>query len=241
MAYLISVNAGTAAPTAHSDVPTTGIDKRPIDGPVLVTVPGPRGTQETGVAGDVVCDVRHHGGPDQAVYAYAREDLDRWEAELRRELPGGVFGENLTTSGLDVTGARIGERWRIGDELLLEVSAPRIPCRTFAAWLDERGWIKRFTQRALPGAYLRVVRPGTIRAGDPVEVVHSPAHDVTVGVAFRALTAEPALLPRLLAADELPERTKEKVRTRLNLSAAPARTPAGSPAGESGAAGSPRS
>ncbi|GAA3203015.1 MOSC domain-containing protein [Dactylosporangium siamense] len=216
MAYLISVNAGTPVPTAASNVPTTGIDKRPVDGPVRVTVPGPRGTTATGVAGDVVCDVRHHGGPDQAVYAYAREDLDRWAAELGRELAGGVFGENLTTSGLDVTGARIGERWRIGADLLLEVSAPRIPCRTFAAWLGEQGWIKRFTEGAIPGAYLRVLQPGEIRAGDAIEVVHTPAHDVTIGLAFRALTAEPELLPLLAAADELPERTKDKVRARIS-------------------------
>jgi MOSC domain-containing protein YiiM len=216
VAYLISVNAGTPIPTDHSSTPTTGIDKRPVDGPVLVLVPGPEGTAPTGIAGDVVCDVRVHGGPDKAVYAYAREDLDRWAAELGRELPGGVFGENLTTSGLDVTGARIGERWRIGAEVLLEVASPRIPCRTFAGWLGEKGWIKRFTDQAEPGAYLRVLRPGSIRAGDPIEVVHSPGHDVTIGLAFRALTAEPALLPRLLAADELPERTREKVRTRLN-------------------------
>ncbi|MEV0561104.1 MOSC domain-containing protein [Dactylosporangium sp. NPDC050588] len=215
MAYLISVNAGTPTPTDHSTEPVTGIDKRPVEGPVLVLVPGPEGTAPTGIAGDVVCDLRVHGGPDKAVYAYAREDLDRWERELGRELTGGVFGENLTTSGLDVTGARIGERWRIGGEVLLEVASPRIPCRTFAGWLDEKGWIKRFTDQAEPGAYLRVLRPGTIRAGDPIEVVHSPGHDVTIGLAFRALTAEPALLPRLLAADELPERTKEKVRARL--------------------------
>jgi MOSC domain-containing protein YiiM len=222
VAYLLSVNAGTAVPTAHSNVPTTGIDKRPVNGPVRVTVPGPRGTTATAVAGDVVCDVRHHGGPDQAVYAYAREDLDRWAAELGRDLAGGVFGENLTTSGLDVTGARVGERWRVGDELLLEVSAPRIPCRTFAAWVDERAWIRRFTERAEPGAYLRVLRPGTIHAGDTIEVVHTPAHDVTIGVAFRALTSTPELLPRLLAADALPERTKEKVRARLSGHQAPA-------------------
>ncbi|MEV4509587.1 MOSC domain-containing protein [Dactylosporangium sp. NPDC049525] len=216
MAYLISVNAGSPTPTDHSSVPTTGIDKRPVDGPVLVTVPGPQGTTPTGIAGDVICDVRVHGGPDKAVYAYAREDLDRWATELGRELPGGIFGENLTTSGLDVTGARIGERWRIGGEVLLEVCAPRIPCRTFAAWLGESGWMRRFTERAEPGAYLRVLRPGTIRAGDAIEVVHTPAHDVTIGVAFRALTAEPELLPRLVGVEELPERTKEKVLARLS-------------------------
>jgi MOSC domain-containing protein YiiM len=215
VAYLISVNAGVPAPTEHSDVAFTGIDKRPVDGPVAIAVPGPRGSELTGVEGDRVCDTRHHGGPDQAVYAYAREDLDRWAADLGRDLPGGVFGENLTTGGLDVTGARVGERWLVGDEAVLEVAAPRIPCRTFAGWLGERGWIKRFTERAQPGAYLRVVQPGTVRAGDEIRVVYSPEHDVTIGLTFRALTTEPDLLPRLLAADALPRLTRERVLSRL--------------------------
>jgi MOSC domain-containing protein YiiM len=216
VAYLLSINAGTASPTAHSDMASTGIDKRPVDGPAAIRVPGPRGTTATGVDGDEVCDTRHHGGPDQAVYAYAREDLDWWAGELGRDLPAGLFGENLTTAGLDVTGARIGERWLIGGEVVLEVSAPRIPCRTFAGWLGERGWIRRFTERAVPGAYLRVVRPGAVCAGDEIRLVHTPAHDVTIGLTFRALTGEPDLLPRLLAAEELPQRTREKVLSRLH-------------------------
>ncbi|MEV6924122.1 MOSC domain-containing protein [Dactylosporangium sp. NPDC051485] len=216
MAHLLSVNVGTPTLTEHSDVPYTGIDKRPVEGPVAIAVPGPRGTEPTGVAGDRICDTRHHGGPDQAVYAYAREDLDRWAGELGRELPGGVFGENLTTSGLDVTGARIGERWLIGERTVLEVCAPRIPCRTFAGWLGERGWIKRFTERAEPGAYLRVIEPGEVRAGDGIRQAYVPEHTVTVGLAFRALTTEPDLLPRLLEAGEaLPARTREKVLHRL--------------------------
>jgi MOSC domain-containing protein YiiM len=215
VAHLISVNIGLPAPTEHSGFSMTGIDKRPVGGPVAITVPGPRGSEPTGVAGDRICDTRHHGGPDQAVYAYAREDLDAWAVDLGRELPGGVFGENLTTSGLDVTGARIGERWAIGDETVLEVSAPRIPCRTFAGWLGERGWIKTFTLRAVPGAYLRVVQPGHVRAGDEVRLVYSPPHDVTIGLVFRALTAEPELLPRLVAASALPALTREKVLSRL--------------------------
>ena len=215
MAYLISVNVGSPIPTEHSGVPFTAIDKRPVEGPVAIAAPGPKGTEPTGVAGDRVCDTAHHGGPDQAVYAFAREDLDRWAAELGRDLPDGVFGENLTTAGLDVTGARIGERWAIGDEVLLEVSAPRIPCRTFAGWLGERGWIKRFTERAEPGAYLRVIRPGSIRAKDEIRQVYHPSHDVTIGLAFRALTTEPDLLPRLLDADALPLRTRAKVLSRL--------------------------
>ena len=174
MAYVVSVNVGGPVATEHSDVQFTGIDKRPVAGPVPIAVPGPRGTETTGVGGDRICDTRHHGGPDQAVLAHAREDLDRWAAELGRELPGGVFGENLTTAGLDVTGALIGERWAIGDEVVLEVSAPRIPCRTFAGWLGERGWIKRFTERGAPGAYLRVIRSGSISAKDQIRLVYSP-------------------------------------------------------------------
>jgi len=216
VAYLISVNVGTLIRTTHSDFPTTGIDKQPVDGPVAITVPGPRGTVPTGVAGDRIGDTRHHGGPDQAVYAYAREDLDKWGAELGRDLAGGVFGENLTTAGLDVTGARIGERWLLGDEAVVEVTAPRIPCRTFAGWLGERGWVKAFTQRALPGAYLRVVVPGRVCAGDDIRVVHTPPHDVTVGCAFRGLTLEPELLPRLeVAVAAMSADMRRKVLNRL--------------------------
>ena len=108
---------------------------------------------------------RHHGGDYQAVYAFAREELDWWAAQLGRELPDGMFGENLTTSGLDVDGALIGERWAVGDEVVLEVCGPRIPCATFAARMGERGWVKRFTDVGRTGAYLSVVTGGTVRPG----------------------------------------------------------------------------
>ncbi|HEY0719145.1 MAG TPA: MOSC domain-containing protein, partial [Streptosporangiaceae bacterium] len=202
-------------PNPWKGLGATGIDKRPAGGPVAVTAPGPRGTGQVGLAGDRVYDVQHHGGTDQAVYAYAREDLDRWEAELGRALASGSFGENLTTSGLDVNGALIGELWRIGPDVVLEVSGPRIPCATFQGWLERDGWISRFTQAALPGAYLRVIQPGDVRAGDPVQIVQRPGHDVTVALTFRALTREPELLPRLLTADALPEESKARIRRRM--------------------------
>ncbi|MFE6780053.1 MOSC domain-containing protein [Streptomyces sp. NPDC057702] len=197
---LLSLNVGRPERSAHTDADHTGIDKRPVAGPVWVSAPGPSGVGASGLAGDAVCDLRHHGGDDQAVYAYAREDLDGWEGELGRELRCGVFGENLTTSGLDVNGALIGERWRIGRSLLLEVTSPRTPCRTFAGFLGERQWVKRFTRAGLPGAYLRVIEPGEISAGDPVEIAHRPAHEVTVAFVFRANSGEPELWPRVLAA-----------------------------------------
>jgi MOSC domain-containing protein YiiM len=214
---LLSVNVGRPQPNPWKRLAATGIDKRPVDGPVAVAAPGPKGTGAVGLAGDRVYDVKHHGGDDQAVYAYAREDLDRWEKELGRTLPNGSFGENLTTAGYDVNAALIGERWRVGGPTgpLLEVSCPRIPCATFAGWLDERGWMKRFTQAALPGPYLRVIEPGELAAGDAVRVVHRPEHDVTVELCFRAFTTDPDLLPRLLVADALPREDVASINRRL--------------------------
>lgn len=147
-----------------------------------------------------MCDLRFHGGDDRAVYAFAREDLDRWERGLERPLAPGSFGENLTTTGLDVNVALIGERWRIGPEVVLEVTGGRIPCRTFAGSLGEQGWVRRFTRDEAPGALLRVIRPGEIRAGDPVEIVHRPEHDITVSLLFLAATTERGLLPGTLVA-----------------------------------------
>ncbi|MFD8058023.1 MOSC domain-containing protein [Streptomyces cyaneofuscatus] len=200
---LLSVNVGhpTPLPSAGGPGGLSGIDKRPFEGSVRVSDPGPKGTGGSGLAGDAVCDLRHHGGSDQAVYAFAREELDAWERQLGgRELANGSFGENLTTVGVDVSGALIGERWRVGDGLLLEVTSGRIPCRTFADHVKEEKWVRRFTQEAATGAYLRVIEPGTIRAGDPVEIVHRPDHEVTAALQFRAVTTERSLLPSLLAA-----------------------------------------
>ena len=207
---LLSVNVGKPRPNPWKEMTLTGIDKQPVDGPVMVSPARAKGLGMVGLAGDRVYDVRNHGGPDMAVYAYAREDLDGWEAELGRPLPNGVFGENLTTEGIDVNGALIGERWRAGPDVLLEVSCPRIPCGTFQGWLAQAGWIKQFTIAALPGAYLRVIEPGEIRAGDSVEITSRPEHDVTIAVCFRALTMESELLPRLLTAGPaLPRETRE--------------------------------
>jgi MOSC domain-containing protein YiiM len=194
-----SVNVGVLR-AMEATTGVSGIDKRPTSGPVWIAAPAP-GT--SGLAGDPIGDPEHHGGLDRAVYAYAREDLDAWRPTLG-DLRAGAFGENLTTRGLEVTDARIGERWRMGADLVLEVAVPRIPCRTFAAWLEVQGWVKTFTRAAVPGAYLRVVRDGAVRAGDPVVVEHRPDHEVTIGLTFRAMTLEPDLLPRLLGVDALP-------------------------------------
>ena len=213
MATLDSVNVGRPEPNPWKSVASTGIDKRPQEGPVALRDPGPRTTGlGSGLIGDFVGDVAHHGGTDQAVYAFAREDLDDWERRLGRTLPNGFFGENLTTRGLDVNGARLGERWRLGGTAELVVTCPRIPCSTFRGWVGGRDWLKVFTRAARPGAYLRVVTPGSIAAGDAVEIVHRPDHDVTVALTYRAITAERELLGRLLAAgDDLIEELRETV------------------------------
>ncbi|WP_442934660.1 MOSC domain-containing protein [Micromonospora sp. CPCC 205739] len=203
-----AVNLGmvTEAEWAGDASGRTGIDKRPVDGPVLLSA--------AGVAGDFIGERAHHGGPDQAVYAYATEDAEWWSAQLGRTVPPGGFGENLTTWAVDVTGAVIGEQWAIGSAVL-QVTKPRTPCTTFAGFWGVPDLIKRFTVRAAPGAYLRVLREGEVGAGDPVEVVDRPAHGVTIGEVFRAMNLEPELLPRLLAAEGLPEPILEKVRRRV--------------------------
>ena len=211
---VLSVNLARPQPNpGKREVGLTGIDKVPTTEPVLVRAPGTkRDGLGGGLVGDVVCDRRNHGGDTQAVYAYARKDLDHWESVLGRTLAGGVFGENLTTTGVDVNGAVIGERWRIGDELELAVTVPRIPCGTFRAWIAKSGWLRTFARAAMPGTYLSVVRPGFVSAGDPVTVVDRPAHGVTIAQVFRALTLEPELLPSIVVVEELEEEIKERAR-----------------------------
>lgn len=202
MAHLEAVCAGRIQPTEHGVLKRTGIDKRPVDGRVRIEV--------LGVAGDEIADLAHHGGEDQAVYAFAREDYAFWEAELGRPMAAGGFGENLTTVGVDVQNARIGERWRVG-ETLLEVAGVRIPCSTFAGFVDEPHWVRRFTERGVPGAYFRVIEPGTVGAGDLIEVVSVPDHDFTVGYAFRAGTTQPHLLAALAEEPALSHSLRKRV------------------------------
>jgi MOSC domain-containing protein YiiM len=218
MGSILSVNLAVPELSTAKSVGVTGINKQPVDGPVEVRPPGPKTTGlGSGLVGDQIFDVKHHGGDDQAVYAYAREDYDWWEGRLGRALPSGLFGENLTTVGIDVNGALIGERWRIGADLVLQTTFGRIPCATFQAKMAEPHWVRTFTLEGRPGPYLRVVEPGTVRAGDPVSVVHRPAHGVTIAEGFRAWTIEPDLLPRLLTVDETPEELKDAVRRRLHV------------------------
>lgn len=205
--FVRSVNVGRPAAEAGTREERTAIRKRPVLGPVTAT--------HLGLAGDGVGSPDVHGGADMAVYAFAREDLDRWGGELGLDLPDGWFGENLTTSGIDVNAALVGERWQVGGALL-EISKVRIPCHTFQIRMAEAGapttgWVKRFTADARPGPYFRVLEEGPIAAGDPIEVVHRPSHRVTVSHMFRALTTDRRLLPDLLEVDGLAPSVREIV------------------------------
>lgn len=208
---VLSVNVAAAAMAIGTKSGVTGIGKLPSADPVRVSAPGLKGIGGSGLRGDVICDMDNHGGDDQAVYAYAREDLDWWGGELGRDLAGGLFGENLTTRGLDLTGALVGERWRVGPQVVLEVSSPRVPCVTFAERMGEPHWVKRFTEHGATGAYLRVLEPGLVRAGDRIEVLSRPDHDVTMEFFFRALMTERRHYARLVAAagDALPLETRQ--------------------------------
>jgi MOSC domain-containing protein YiiM len=169
----------------------SGIDKRPVEGRVAV--------HELGLQGDLQVNRRHHGGEGQAVYAYGQEDADWWAAELDRELPPGRFGENLRTSGIDLTAALLGERWRIGTALV-EVTSPRIPCVNFERFWGVPQLVKRFTAHGATGAYLRVLETGELGAGDDVLVEFRPDHGITTGRAFRTLTTQTYRLPELAPA-----------------------------------------
>jgi len=213
---IVSVNLAVPEPNPAKGVGVTGINKQPVGHAVTVRAPGPKTTGlHSGLVGDRIFDVEHHGGDDQAVYAYALEDYGWWQARLGRRLSNGLFGENLTTEGVDVNGAVIGERWRVGALLVLQPTFGRIPCVTFQHKMGEPGWVKTFAGANRPGAYLRVLEPGEVRAGDVVSVEDRPAHGVSIAMAFRAYMTEPELLPDLVEVDGLPDDLRETLAERL--------------------------
>ena len=179
---LISVNAGRPA-ELHTGrrALRSAIVKRPVEGAVRLRV--------TGLDGDEQADRRNHGGPYKAAYAYAREDATWWAEQLGRDVPPALFGETLSTEGLDVNGAEIGERWRIG-AAEVTVSGPRVPCSKLAARMGDPLFVRRFTYAGRPGAYLTVVSEGDVRAGDAIEVLERPGHGVSVATWFTVALLE---------------------------------------------------
>ena len=188
VARVESVNVGHVVDVPWGSLKKSAIDKRPAQGRVQV--------HTLGLGGDEIGDLERHGGPDKAVYAFAGEERDHWAAELGRALPPGQFGENLSTRGIDVDDARIGDRWRIGS-VVLEVADVRIPCSVFQGFLGEEQWVRRFSERGRVGAYLRVIEEGEVAAGDDLDVIETRDHDLSVAFTFRAVTTQRDLLPAL--------------------------------------------
>src|ERR1700683_24658 len=190
-ARIISVNVGQIKDIEVAGRPNqSAIDKR--------RVPGRCVSGRLGLSGDEQADTENHGGLDQALYAYAREDLDWWIERTGREFSDGEFGENLTTAGLDVNGALIGEVWQLGDGVVVQVTAPRIPCQVFKAWTAEDQWVRRSAAARRPGAYLRVLTEGEIGAGDPIVVLSQPEARVTVAESMQAFYGDADLMRVLL-------------------------------------------
>ncbi|WP_228386797.1 MOSC domain-containing protein [Ornithinicoccus halotolerans] len=207
---VLSVNLGRSRPTATNRCGRTGIDKRPA-AELWLRAPGvAKGV--SGAVGDVIGDTPHHGGDSQAVYLVAAEELAHWSGELAGErlpaplrlpLPPGAFGENLTTTGVDVDGWRVGTRLAVGEQAVLEVTGPRVPCATFAERMGVRGWVRRFAERGRTGAYAAVLEPGPVRPGDRLRVLDVPGHGVDVPLVFRALMGDRAATRAVLDAGAL--------------------------------------
>jgi MOSC domain-containing protein YiiM len=194
---VLSVNVGGVREFEYSGRPArSAIWKSPAVGRIAA-----RGVN---LAGDDQADRKAHGGPDKAVYAYAVEDVRWWEQESGRSFAYGEFGENLTTEGIEVNDALVGERWEIGTTVV-EVSEPRIPCWRLGVRMNENTFPRRFTEALRPGPYLRIVVEGEVGAGDKIRVVERPAHDLTIRDVFRIYTRDRAEAGRLLAVPRMSE------------------------------------
>jgi MOSC domain-containing protein YiiM len=205
VAHILSVNVGQPQPLSQrrGQVMMSAIVKAPIAGPVKV--------EGVNVAGDAQTDRKHHGGPEKAVYVYAREDSDWWEDVLGAEVTNGMFGENLTTEGLDVSGALIGERWRLGT-VELEVCQPRIPCSKLGLRFGNPKLVRAFAQAGRPGAYMRIIGEGELQAGDEITIVHRPHHGVTLRLVYDALLKDRSLAVLAATAPELGEDARKELR-----------------------------
>ena len=202
-----SVQVGKATPTPASSVGVTGIDKRSVEVAHVETA---------GLVGDSISDTEHHGGPDQAVYVYTRDDYDYWEGVLARSLPGGAFGENITLAGLSSSDVQVGDRLVIGD-VVLEATSARIPCGTFQHHMGEDGWVARFRDARRPGVYCRVLAGGDVSPGASVD--HQRA-DTTISILetqdlYYTPSADPERIEIALKSP-LAARTRALLERRLN-------------------------
>src|SRR3954447_8684854 len=195
MARVVSVNVGRPQEIAsrRGRPLRSAIFKSPVEGRVRV--------EGVNLAGDDQADRSVHGGPEKAVYAYAREDIDWWE-NIHGDLPNGCFGENLTTQGVDVSGAIIGERWQIGT-VVLEISQPRLPCSKLGIRFGDGRMVKAFAKASRPGGYLRILEEGELGLGDEVTILSRPDHGITLALCSDAVLKDRSLAPRVLNAPQL--------------------------------------
>ncbi len=206
MAQLLSINLGTAQ-HIPGYAPLTGIIKTPV---------ATANIERLGLAGDAICDRKHHGGSDQAIYVYFADDYLWWADELGQSIAPGTFGENLTLGGVEGRAVAIGDRFAIGPALL-EVTYHRTPCMTFAARMSDPGWVRRFHRANRPGAYCRVLAPGAVEAGMDVGYQPFAGERVTVSELMAldgAREIDPAFMRRALATP-IREKTRFKFETRL--------------------------
>jgi len=174
---LSSINIGEARTQQRKNyIETTGIYKQPANGPVAITL--------LGIEQDVICDVENHGGPDQALYIYGGADYAWWSQELGHELAAGTFGENLTISDLESAQFNVGDYLHIG-EVVLQVTAPRIPCGTFATRMADPQWVKKFRYAERPGLYCRVLKEGVLHVGDSVRVETFAGQTISIVEMYR--------------------------------------------------------
>ena len=195
MASLISVNVGRPRQVSErrGHPVLSAIFKQPVEGRVRVA--------GVNLAGDEQADRSVHGGPEKAVYAYAREDIDWWE-NIHGDLPNGCFGENLTTQGVEISGAIIGERWKVGS-VVLEVCQPRLPCFKLGIRFGDGRMVKAFAKASRPGAYLRIIEEGELGVGDDVTILSRPEHGVTLAMCSDAVLKDRSLAAQVLAAPQL--------------------------------------
>ncbi len=174
---LTSINIGQKQTLQSGDKSEiTGIFKQPVSGPIQITT--------LGIAEDFIGSPKHHGGPDQAVYVYGTKDYEWWSTELGREVDAGTFGENLTISELESAKFNIGDFLHVG-EVTLQVTAPRIPCGTFARRMEDPKFVKRFRAAERPGLYCRVIKEGVVKTGDEVRVETYTGETISVTQMYR--------------------------------------------------------
>jgi MOSC domain-containing protein YiiM len=192
---ILSVNVGRAREFQFSGRPAkSAIWKSPVAGRIAA--------HGVNLDGDEQADHEAHGGPDKAVYAYAVEDARWWEQEIGRSLTFGEFGENLTTEGIEVNDALVGERWEIGTTVL-EVSEPRIPCWRLGVRMNDQMFVRRFAGALRPGVYMRIIVEGDVGAGDEIRVVERPDHDLTIRDVFRIYTRDRDEVERFLTVPQM--------------------------------------